>query len=381
MEIVSLQSCENYDFDLVYNTIVSNVKDLGGFEKYLTKGETVLLKVNMLMKRKPEEATTTHPTYVKALCKVLIDYGVDVIIGDSPGGPFNKSILTSMYKYVGYEDVAKDVGAKLNMNCNSFTKKYPDGFLLKSIVMTDMLNDVTKVISCSKLKTHGMMTFTGAVKNMFGTVPGIKKAEYHFNMTSHEDFADCLIDICGAANPILSFMDGIVGMEGEGPSGGTPVDIGVSIASSSPYHLDKVACKIITLDYDRVPTIKRCVDRKICTNDLSDIDMKGYSLEDFVVDKYDIPSTKVISFTSGLPKPVEAFLNKHVQPKPIFNYDTCVSCGICKDSCPAKVISMETGKPKVALENCIRCFCCQELCPIKAINVKRPLLLKLFVKE
>ncbi len=381
MEIVSLQSCENYDFNLVYNTIMQNVKDLGGLEKYINKGETVLLKVNMLMKRKPEEATTTHPTYVKALCKVLVDYGVNVVIGDSPGGPFNKNILSSMYKYVGYENVASEIGCTLNYNCESFTKKYPNGFLLKNIVMTDMLNDVDKVISCSKLKTHGMMTFTGAVKNMFGTVPGIKKAEYHFNMTSHDDFADCLVDICGAASPILSFMDGIVGMEGEGPSGGSPVDIGVSIASSSTYHLDIVACNIINLDFDRVPTIRRCVERKICTNDLSDINIIGEDLTSFIVEKYDIPETKLIGFTTSLPKPIEKFINRHIQPKPIFNYSTCVACGICKDSCPAKVISMDTGKPKVELEQCIRCFCCQELCPIKAVTVKRPLMLKLLVKE
>ncbi len=379
--LVSVHKCTNYNYYNVKQSLLRNIQDLGGLEKYISKGEKILLKINLLMKRKPHEATTTHPEFIKALAEILIEYGCKVVIGDSPGGPFNEMILKSIYKYNEIEKISNEVGATLNFNCDSFTLKNSDNLLLKSFTATDMLNDVDKVISVSKLKTHKMMTFTGAVKNMFGIVPGINKAEYHMNLPTYEKFADALIDICQGANPILSFMDGIVGMEGEGPSGGSPVDIGVSIASSSPYHLDKVACNIINLDFDRVPTIRRCVERKICTNDLSDINIIGEDLTSFIVEKYDIPETKLIGFTTSLPKPIEKFINRHIQPKPIFNYSTCVACGICRDSCPAKVISMDTGKPKVELEQCIRCFCCQELCPIKAVTVKRPLMLKLLVKE
>lgn len=381
MEKVSLVSCKDYDYEKVKIALERNIKQIGGLEPFISKDDVVLLKVNLLMKKKPEEATTTHPVYVRALSQILNDYGVKVIIGDSPGGPFTKGVLESLYKYTGYEEAAQLSGATLNYNVDSFTKKDENNLYLKSIVMTDMLNDVTKVISVSKLKTHGMMTFTGGVKNMFGTVPGVKKAEYHFNMKTHDDFADCLIDICNCANPVLSFMDGIVGMEGEGPSGGTPREIGVSLLSTSPYHLDKVACSIINLDFDKVPTIRRSVARNIVTNDLSDLELIGEGFKSFYIDNYEIPETQLLGYSGRVPKFLESFLNKHIQPKPVFNYSTCVGCRVCEQSCPAKVITMVDNKPVVDLDGCIRCFCCQELCPKVAVTVKRPMLLKLFIKE
>lgn len=381
MEKVSLVSCNNYDYEKVKNAIEENIKQIGGLEPFICKDDVVLLKVNLLMKKKPEEATTTHPVYVRALSQILHDFGVKVIIGDSPGGPFTKGILESLYKYTGYDEASKLSGATLNYNVDSFIKKNDNNLFLKSTVMTDMLNDVTKVISVSKLKTHGMMTFTGAVKNMFGTIPGVKKAEYHFNMKTHDDFADCLIDICNSANPILSFMDGIVGMEGEGPSGGTPRDIGVSILSTSPYHLDKVACSIINLDFDKVPTIRQSIKRNIVNNDLSDIELLGEDYTTYHIQNYEIPETKLLGYSGRVPKFMENFLNKHIQPKPVFDYSICVGCRICEQSCPAKVITMVNNKPVVELEGCIRCFCCQELCPKVAVSVKRPTLLKLFIKE
>lgn len=378
---VSLVSCKDYEYENVKNAILKNIEQIGGLSNYITKDDVVLLKVNLLMKKRPEEATTTHPVYVRALSQILHDFGVKVIIGDSPGGPFSEKLLKSMYKYTGYEEASELSGATLNYNVNSFNNKCENALYLKSLTMTDMLNDCTKVISVSKLKTHGMMTFTGAVKNMFGTIPGVKKAEYHFNMKTHDEFADCLIDICLSANPVLSFMDGIVGMEGEGPSGGNPREIGVSIASTSPYHLDKVACNIIGLDFKKVPTIRQSVKRGFITDDLTDIDIIGENVESFHIDNYEIPETKLIGYSGRIPKGFERFLNKNIQPKPVFDYEKCVGCEICKDSCPAKVIKMVDKKPVVDLEDCIRCFCCQELCPKVAVSVKRPALLKLFIKS
>ncbi len=147
------------------------------------------------MMKKPEEATTTHPIFTKALASILIEYGAQVIVGDSPGGPFNVGILKGVYKACGIEEVAKDVGATLNYNTNSVEIKNEEGILLKKITAIEVLTKVDKVISVSKLKTHGMMRFTGAVKNMFGIVAGLDKAEYHVRMPNNEDFSNALVDI------------------------------------------------------------------------------------------------------------------------------------------------------------------------------------------
>ncbi len=373
---VSLARCENYNLEDVKNAIKKNIDNIGGLKKYVESGERVLLKVNLLMKKKPEDAVTTHPTFVRALAEIFIENGNDVLIGDSPGGAFNERILTSLYSATGYSEIAEKTNAKLNFNVKSSEKETPNGFVLKKMVITDMLNDVDKVISVSKLKTHGMMTFTGAVKNMFGTIPGIMKAEYHLNMPEYDTFADAMIDICINANPILSFMDGIEGMEGDGPSSGDKRNVNVVITSESPYHLDKVACKIIDLDFQKVPIIKNCIKRGICKEGLLDIELLGDDISSFKLKDFKIPETRILNPTKNMPKAFSDIINKFLQPKPVFDYELCIKCGVCAENCPAKVIDMSAKKPIVDLSNCIRCYCCQELCPKKSVKIHRPAILK-----
>ncbi|EOC99574.1 DUF362 domain-containing protein [Caldisalinibacter kiritimatiensis] len=378
---VSLVECRDYNYDLVKKSVVKSFENLGGIEKYINKGETVLLKINLLMKKRPEEATTTHPAVVKALAEVIIEYGANVLIGDSPGGPFNERMLKGIYKVCGMEKVAEETGANLNYNTNEMTVKNDKGKILRNLTVTEMLKDVDKVISVSKLKTHGMATFTGAVKNMFGIIPGVLKAEYHLKMPDIKDFSDVLVDICEYANPVLSFMDGIVGMEGEGPSAGDPREVGVLISSTSPHHLDVVATSIINLKPTDVPTIQRSVERGLCKGNLDDVKLIGGSIEKFRIEDFKVPKTKSIDFISDiLPKPVVNMLNSMLRPKPVFNYKDCVGCGDCAANCPPKVIEMVNNRPVVDLDGCIRCFCCQELCPKEAVTIRRPLLMRVLSK-
>ncbi|SCG83132.1 Thylakoid associated protein sll1697 [Proteiniborus sp. DW1] len=379
--IVSLAECRSYDYEKVKESIIKSINNLGGVEKYINKGDTVLLKLNLLMKKKPEEATTTHPVFVRALAEVLIEYGAKVVIGDSPGGPFNEKILRGIYKYCGIEEIANEVGADLNYNTSSLEVKNEKGKILKSMEVAEMVTNVDKVISVSKLKTHGMMLFTGAVKNMFGIIPGLHKAEYHFKMPQVEDFSQALLDICLYASPVLSFMDGIVGMEGAGPSAGVPREIGVVLASPSPYHLDVVATTIVNIDPLKVPTILRAVERDIVKGNLDDIELVGDSIEKFKIKDFKAPPIRSVHFIKdNKPSFIRDLSNKLLQPKPVFDHKSCIGCRDCANNCPAKVIEMVNKKPVVNLEGCIRCFCCQELCPEKAIDIHRPILMKILSK-
>lgn len=378
MEIVSLIKCDDYRYEKVRQALEKSFENLGGVKKYVNHGETALLKLNLLMKKKPEEATTTHPVFAKALAEILIEHGVKVIIGDSPGGPFNEKILKGIYKVCGMEEVAKDTGAILNYNTNSVDIKNENGLILKRITAIEILEKVDKVISVSKLKTHGMMMFTGAVKNMFGIVAGLDKAEYHVRMPNNKDFSNALVDICLVADPVLSFMDGIVGMEGAGPSGGDPRKVGAVIASTSPYHLDVVATSIIGLKPTKVPTVQRCVERGLCKGNLDDIKLKGDRIEEFILNDFVIPEIRSLDLLEGkLPKFMRDIINGLLQPKPVFIHEKCMGCSDCAKNCPPHVIKMVENRPIVNLDECIRCFCCQELCPVKAVDIHRPLLMKL----
>lgn len=377
MADVSLVRCDNYNYDDVYTAVKMSFENLGGISKFIDKGDRVLLKVNLLTKKKPEEAVTTHPAFIKAIAMQLIEYGATVTIGDSPGGPFTRRAMEAVYNVCGITEAVKGTSAQLNYNFNSSEKSNPEGLILKKLTVTDMLNDVDKVISVSKLKTHSMMTFTGAVKNMFGIIPGITKAEYHLNLPHVNDFANALIDICLLAAPVLSFMDGIVAMEGAGPSAGEPRKLDVVIASSSPFSLDKAAASIIGLACEKIPTIKRSVERGICGEGLLDIKLVGDDIEGFKVNDFALPLIANVSFVNRLPKFMRGLMLKALKSKPVFDKSKCIKCGICRDNCPAKVISIDGEKPAVDMDNCIRCYCCQELCPEKAVFVHRPIIMRL----
>lgn len=375
---VSIHGCSDYDYDLLKTSLLKSIEDLGGLSSYFKPGEKILFKVNLLMKRKPEEATTTHPMFVKVLCDLFVDYGLDIIIGDSPGGPYNKNALAGIYKVCGYEDLVGD-HVKLNDNFESFTSKCDQALLLKSIDTIDVINEVDHVISLSKLKTHGMTKFTGAVKNMYGTIPGLKKAEYHYTLPDIKDFSNMLVDVCLNAKPTLSFMDAIVGMEGAGPSGGEPREIGLVIASNSPYHLDVVACQVVGIEPETVPTIKRCIEREIVKAD--DINILGETIDKYYISDFKIPKISGVGLLKNrAPKWFDKMIDHVIKPKPVVIMDKCVGCGECALCCPAKVIEITDKKANIELSDCIRCFCCQELCPVRAIKVYRHPIGKIMVR-
>ncbi len=377
--MVTLQKCDQYQYEEIKKALKQNIDHLGGLSKYVTPNEKVLLKINLLMKKNPEEGVTTHPTFVQALGDILRDHGCTVIIADSPGGPFNKTLLKGVYKACGIEKIATDSGFRLNYNTKETISEFPNGTILTQITAMEVLDEVDKIISVSKLKTHGMMKFTGAVKNMYGIIPGLIKAEYHFKYPELKNFSNMLVDICSYKTPVLSFMDGIVGMEGDGPSSGDLRKIGAVIASSSPYALDVIACRLVNIDPLEVPTIQRSIERKLVPKDFSEIILRGRSLEDFSLEPFKTPEITDINFVNGrVPKFLEGPLNSLLLPKPTFDHKQCISCGDCGKVCPAQVIMFKNKKPYADLKNCIRCFCCQELCPVKAVHVKHSLLKRFF---
>lgn len=380
MHVVSLQRCETYEYEKVKMNLEKVMSDLGGLSSYVKPGEKVLLKVNLLMKKRPEEATTTHPVFVQALADILLAHGAKVLIGDSPGGPYNEGVLKGIYKVCGYEKIAESSEVELNWNFSHKEVKNEKGIILKKLTVVDFLEDVDKVISVSKLKTHGMMKFTGAVKNMFGIIPGLLKAEYHFKMPKVKDFSQMLVDVCQYADPVLSFMDGIVGMEGAGPSGGDPRQIGVILGSTSPYHLDVIATQLIGVEPLSVPTISRSVECGLVAEGFSDIELAGVDMSEWHVKDFVVPSIRSLEFSGHLPKPIKGLVDGALRPRPVFRHSKCVGCGDCAEACPPHVIEMRENLPYVNLDGCIRCFCCQELCPVVAIDIKRPWLMKILSK-
>jgi len=372
MDKVHIAKCDNYDYALVEKAVTECLDAVPGLREKLFDGARVLVKTNLLMRKNPEDAVTTHPAIIEAVVRYLQALNCVPIIGDSPGGPFNEWNLKGVYKAAGMTSVAEKTGCQLNYDTSVVEVHNEKAKLLKTMQIIKVADDVDFIISAAKLKTHGMMTYTGAVKNLFGVIPGIIKAEYHFKMNNTANFAEHLVDICEHVNPVVSIIDGIDCMEGDGPSAGTKKHVGVVLASSNPYALDLAASKIAGINSGLIPTIVAAEKRGLASADMNNIEISGVKLSDIKVEPFVLPNSINVNFVGGrVPKFMERFVTSTFRPQPVFDHEKCVGCEDCKRSCPPDIIKMVNGKPVPDLDKCIRCFCCHELCPIKAVDIKK----------
>ncbi len=335
----------------------------------VSPGQRVFLKVNLLLAKNPSAAVTTHPALVGEVASRLIAMGCEVTVGDSPGGPFNQSILQRVYRICGMTAMAEEVGCRLNFDTSSVNVELPSGRRGKAFPMVRAMVEADCLISMAKLKTHGMMLYSGAAKNMYGTIPGATKAQYHLNMPDYEDFARLLVDICQAAAPEYSIIDGIWGMEGNGPSGGSPKYVGALLAGINPFAVDYVGASLMGLSPETVPMLKVVLEEGLLTGVP---EILGNSLADFKHTPFLLPETKPVNlFLDKLPGFLSGLIDAHTRPWPEFGGESCNGCGICRDNCPPGAIRMVEKRPQVDLTKCIRCFCCHELCPQTAIRIKK----------
>ncbi|MEZ4357548.1 MAG: DUF362 domain-containing protein [Eubacteriales bacterium] len=369
---VAILKCDEYEYEKVQDTLLNAISLLGGIDKFIFPGAKVVVKPNLLRKAAPRQNITTHPFIVRAICTLAKEAGGDVTIAESPGGIYTKAALKAIYDATGMTEAAEKSGAKLNYDTDVVEVEFGHGSHIESLRLIKPVVNADVIISAAKLKTHSMMGYTGAVKNMYGAVPGVTKAEYHFRMKDKDRFADMLIDLYEFIHPSLSIIDAIWGMEGEGPAAGDPVKIGALMASDDAVSLDLAATHMVGMDAGYVPVLKRAIKRSICLSDISNIEFLGDAIDNFKC-KIKTPVSLQQELIKGyVPGFLEGFADRCLALYPAFDKDKCISCMICKDNCPAGAIRVVNSKPKLSKKSCIQCYCCHELCPKKAIKIKRP---------
>ena len=361
---VSVVKCDDYNYDDVYKAVKKSVDLIGGIEKFVAKGASVLIKPNILMAKLPERAVTTHPTVVKAVIELVKKQTDKIFVGDSPGY-FD---IYKVAKPTGIADVCKETNAKLVSFKEQVDIQFKEGKLIKHFEVGKIVKDVDVIINVPKLKTHAQAVFTGAVKNLFGCIYGKKKPQFHLKLPDYYKFNQMLVDLCEFIKPRLNIMDAIVGMEGHGPSNGDPKKIGLLLASGNAYALDNTACKIAGIDEKQVFT--NVIAEKIYGNEISVVGEKVNDVK--VRDFKTIINRQKIAF--GLPRWLSDFIRNTTAAKPVVDREKCKACGNCIAVCPAKTIKMVDKKAHIYHDKCIRCYCCHEFCPYNAIELKKPLM-------
>lgn len=378
MDRVALKECKNYDYDRVKSAVFSAMDEIGVDIK---NGQTVLLKANLVAAHKPEDMVTTHPTVVRAACEYVISKGGKAVIGDSPGSMYTKGRLASVYKATDMYSCAELSGATLNEDYSSQTVTFEKGLMLRRFDIIGVAAKADVIINLAKYKTHSFTGFSAAIKNFYGMIPGLKKVEYHGTHSELDKFSDLLIDIQEyfKDKTILHLVDAVTGMEGAGPTSGTPRDIGRMIAGKSPYACDIVGLKITGNDIMKMPMIRRACERGLVSE--KEIEVIGCSIEDSVIEGYKniVPLDKAKIFRR-IPGFLRGGLFKMCTQRPVVRRSKCRGCQKCYEHCPPKAIRMVDGKAHFNYDICIRCFCCQELCAYHVVKVKTPWLAKIFHK-
>lgn len=371
---VNIVRCENYEKENVEKALLALIQLTGGLD-WVKPNMNIVIKANLVTHMKPEQAATTHPTLLCELVKLLTSRGANVVLGDSPGGLYTPSFVNRVYVATKVNCITK-FGGKLNQNFEKELAKFPEAKVLKDFEYTAYLKDADAIINFCKLKSHGMMGMSAATKNLFGTIPGTLKSEYHFRFPNHADFADMLIDLNEYFKPKLCIVDAIIGMEGNGPTKGTPRHIGALLASTNPYKLDLACSRIMGLEKENVTTLEAAYKRNLIPQTYKELSY-NQNIDDFVVRDY-----KNILVHTGIlfedkPKLIKKIISKCLKSTPKLDKSICIGCKKCYEICPAKAITFKRNTPHINRKKCISCFCCQEFCPAGAMKVKRPLVAKI----
>lgn len=368
MTKVILQECGSYELKEITDKINNGIEKLGGWDNFVKPGDRVLLKVNLIGPKSSDSAAITHSEFTRAIARILKDLGCTVWIGDSSGGAIaGMAPTTQSLKASGYEKMAEEEGAEIkNFDREGVVEVPAESRPGEKMFIAKPIFDADVVINLPKLKTHSAAIYTGAVKNVFGCIPGLRKAFYHKIAPDQEAFGEIISDIHKAARFYLHIMDGITAMQGEGPTAGEPYNSNKILISKDPLALDAVGAKMLNMNIDRVPILAVAQKRGVGEGNLDNIVLDGDykavpSLEGFKLPKRF--TSNIAGNSKAVAKVVDFF-----RTRPAVNEKKCRKCNMCVESCPVQAIDKETKK--INYEKCIECMCCHELCMFKAVELK-----------
>ncbi len=370
MAAVLVRAVDGYDSPTLREA-VEEILTACEIEKQLKPETTVVLKVNLLTEAAPERAVTTHPAVVAAVIDALKQRGVrNIVIADSPSGDPSSARMRKLYRISGMADLVQD-GVTLNENTTSGRVLLP--FNMGMMELMEVFTKAPVLINLAKLKTHALAGLTLSVKNLFGAVPGLTKAKQHVLYTDADKFGEMLCGLAAVLKPAVSIVDGVLGMEGDGPMGGTPRAFGLLAGSTDPFCLDRALCHMVGFDERSAISVAASIRLGLAPASAADIAVTGDRtwVEQPLTDLLYPASinSKLIRMAPALASTLFSRILRWNEPRPVIQ-NNCIGCGRCAEICPKQIITVQDKRAKIHPHDCIRCFCCHEVCPAQAIAIK-----------
>lgn len=370
---VSIVKCLNYDEEIVLNELRRSIDLIGGIQTFVAKGNRVLLKPNLLYGRSPEKAVTTHPAIVKGMIQIVREAGGVPFIGDSPSVG---STIKAAEK-AGIKTVAEEMKCPLVEFDKPVFPTKGRGKIFKQLEIDQTVLEADVIINLPKWKTHTQMLLTLGVKNLFGCIPGPRKAVWHLKAgEDRKTFAQILVDVYQVIRPSLTVLDGVVGMEGNGPNSGRPIRLGLILASGDSLHLDQIVCDLLGISRKSLLTNRMAFENGMGKDK---IDVLGEKVEAVRIPSFQFPTPSQIDW--GLPKFLSKALKNALTSKPMIDQEICKRCDRCTEICPPKALTKEGKDLIFDYRQCIRCFCCLEVCQEGAIKIEPGWALKLVSRK
>ena len=351
-----------YDAPDVDSAVRAVFEHFGGVGRFVRPGGRVLLKVNLVAGHPPERRVTTDPAIVRSVARQVLEAGGRPFIADSPG----IESFTPAAERAGFMDAARDLG----IPCVELSDPVPlptvPGAVFRRIEVSRLALEADAVINLPKMKTHGQMLLTLGVKNLFGCVVGRRKASWHYDVgLSCERFAELLLDIYFGIAPALTILDGIVGMDGAGPTSGDPHPYGVIAAAEDALALDFHLCRMMGADLEDFPLWLAAKTRNLPQCALPPPPPPAAPPPDHRFHGTNIPAPRSLRLLPRLPFP--RLWERALTSRPVHVPSLCVGCGRCEAVCAAGALKHSRRTLRFDYKKCIRCYCCHEMCPVRAI--------------
>lgn len=366
---VAITRCRSYDREAVISAVRSAWESIGIPE--LT-GKRILVKPNILTDALPQKAVTTDPRFVEAVCTIILELGGKPMIGDSPGlhrkgfRPTDCGIMQICESLdIPWVDFTAETRELVNEHA----------VVQRSFTAASAALEADLIINLPKMKTHQLMYATGAVKNLFGLIPGLGKSPFHLRYPKRDDFADMLLDLHGVLPPVISIMDAVIAMEGPGPSSGTPKPVGAVLVSEDALALDLCMAYLMHEHPKDIPVLKQAHKRELLSSlDHEQLRFPLLRPEEVRPEHFEkIARAAQTGMVHVIAQHVRSVFTPAAAPAPIIDDEKCILCGNCAEICPAHALRIrgQEGAQTMSLDTdlCIRCYCCHEICPVQAMTV------------